>query len=409
MELGIIGAGASGLMAAFSAARFAKARGRQVNITVFDGNDRPGKKLLATGNGRCNLSNENLSAENYHGSPALFQSVYSCFDRESTLGLFDETGIPVYTDGAGRIYPKSRKAQTVVDILYFQCLNAGVGFRFETTISSIKKENGGYLLNGLFFADKLIIAAGGFASPAHGTDGNMIKLLKTMGIESEPVFPALSALTVKGFYKSLKGIRAQGRIKILCDKNVSAEDEGEIQYTDYGLSGIPSMAVSGKAARLLAGNKRKLIAQVDSLPDMGFSEIKERFMKARSRYPSESAALFLSGFMPKKLGEFLLKDAGVDPAAALGSLRPGEVNAVIGNIKAKEYEISGVKGFDFAQVTAGGIKTSEINTKTLELKKYKGVYLCGEILDVDGDCGGYNLQWAWSSGFVAGESSIREK
>ena len=405
--IAVIGGGAAGLSSAIFAARAAKADHKAVEINVYDKNPRVGKKILVTGNGRCNFTNENISVCNFHGDSKLAYEVYSRFTYSDTEEFFHGIGVFPKADAAGRVYPMSSQATAVLDALRCECNKLGINEICDTPITDIRRKGSGFLLNNSIYADKVILATGGKAAPVQGSDGSGFALLRPFGIECAPLLPALTALICDKFTKSLKGIRAQGKITLRCDGRVIAEDTGEIQYTDYGLSGIPSMQVSRFASEALNDNKT-VYAHVDSAPCFSADELKNELLFVIKNNPSMPVEMLLSGIMPKKLGVFILSECSLNLSLRIGKLNSAVIDKIVTAVKNKKYIVSSVKGFNDAQVTAGGIRASEINSRTMELKRIKGLHVAGEIVNVDGDCGGYNLQWAWSSAYVAGTSIIRE-
>ena len=407
LTIAVIGGGASGLASAIFAVRAAESQKKDMAVNIYDGNSRVGKKLLVTGNGRCNFTNENITRDNFHGDTDFAFGVYSRFDCEKTQKFFHGIGVFPKCDNAGRVYPMSLQATAVLDALRLECKSLGINEICDTKITEIKKSGNGFILNGSIYADKVILATGGRAAPVQGSDGSGFGLLSHFGIEISPLLPALAPLNCDNFTKGLKGIRAQGKITLKCEGRVIAEDTGEIQYTDYGLSGIPSMQVSRFAAEKLYENKA-VYAHVDSAPFFTADELKNELYYLIKNKPSMPVEMLLSGIIPKKLGSFILSECSLNLNLSIGRLNPAVVDKIITAVKNKKYKISCVKGFSDAQVTAGGIRSSEIDQETMELKKVKGLHVCGEIVNVDGDCGGFNLQWAWSSAYVAGTSIIRE-
>lgn len=406
-RIAVIGGGASGLFAAVNAADEASGKGLKVDTVVYEAGPRVGKKILVTGNGRCNLTNNNMSEEYYRGSRKLFSSVYSRFDKEKTLAFFRNAGLYTKSDFAGRVYPLSSQAASVLDALRAEVRRAGIREVTDTKIISVKHYKSGYMLNSDIYADKVIIACGGKAAPVHGSDGSGYKLLRDLGVEITPLYPALTAMNVSGFTKALKGIRAEGTIVLRSSGKTLASSSGEIQYTDYGLSGIPAMQISRFAASAL-GEKKEVVAYVDALPSVSEEELRKIFLRAKKHDSSKTTEDVLSGLMPKKLGTYFITQCSVSPVKSIGSVFDNAIEKLITVIKHGKYKISSVRDFSEAQVTAGGVAENEIDGETMELKKHKGLYVCGEIADVDGDCGGYNLQWAFSSGAVAGISSVGE-
>ncbi len=407
-HLAVIGGGASGLVAAISAAREAERLGKKIKISVYESNPRIGKKILVTGNGRCNFTNESISGKNFHGEKELAEKIYLRFDNESVKSFFRSMGMPAKSDFAGRVYPMSSQATSVLDSLRFELKRLGIEEVCNTKIVSLQRSGKGFILNKNIYADRCIIATGGKAAPVQGSDGSGFDLLGRFNINISPLDPALAPIVCENFTKALKGIRAQGKISIKCAGKVLSEDTGEIQYTDYGLSGIPSMQVSRFASQALREKKADVYAYVDSAPGFSSEELMQFIGSLSRNNPSLPAEMLLSGIMPKRLGVTLLSDCSISPLLEAGKIFPAVAEKIVSVVKNKKYKISSVKGFNDAQVTSGGIVGDEIDNDTLELRRVKGVYVCGEIINVDGDCGGYNLQWAWSSGFVAGISAVRE-
>lgn len=394
--------------AVFAASR-AKKVGARCEITIYEANSRVGKKILVTGNGRCNISNENMDASFFRGSTELFASVYERFDREDLLRFLHDGGLFTRTDYAGRIYPLSNQASSVLDFLRNQCQVNRIAIETDCRIVSVKKEaSGEFVLNDRFRADVVILAAGGKAAPVHGSDGSGYELLKSFGVELTHLLPALTGINLTGFTKALKGIRAEGSITLRSAGHTLAASRGEIQYTDYGLSGIPAMQISRFAAEALYHDE-KVDAYVDSLPGVSKEEFTECVFALRKKDPERSVEDVLAGFIPKKLGSYLSTTVSVPPVKSIGSVYDRSIDKLIAAVKKSKYAVSSVRGFADAQVTAGGVPASEINHETMGLKKVPGLYVCGEIADVDGDCGGYNLQWAFSSGAVAGISAVQER
>lgn len=395
----VIGGGASGLMAALAAV---KLQGFP-DVVLLEGQARVGKKLLATGNGRCNFSHrEACDLSRYHsGCPETVEAVLSRSKPENTLRFFEALGIPAREED-GRLYPYSLQAGAVVDVLRYEAARLGVEIRTETPVKTIQTRNGLYIA-GDVSAKRLIVATGGMASPALGSDGSGYALLEAFGHRRTPLFPALTQLvTTRPEIKGLSGVRIEVEATLLvCGKEARRERE-ELMFTDYGLSGPLALALSREASSALAEGIMDVRAVIDLFPDMDGATLRgylQERIKSRPERPLED--LFL-GLLHKRLGLALLRIAELPPAAAHGSLKPREIDALVHLAKAYPITITGTRGFTDAQVTCGGIDLSGFVPETLESRFSPGLYACGEVLDVDGDCGGFNLQWAWSSGAVAG-------
>lgn len=400
--LAVVGGGPAGLFAAVTAAARAKSAGKQLTVRVYDKNTQPARKILVSGNGRCNLSNNAVSARNYPGCNAdFFTSVYSQFPNDALVAFFQTHGLPVHTDAAGRIYPRSLQAGAVYDLLLYLCAAAGIALIADTQITSVEKQRRGYLLNGAFYADRLIFACGSAAAPRNGGKGSLF-LIEQLGVKTKPFLPALAPIKIAGFSKNqLKGVRAEGGISVEYHEKRIASDRGELQYTDYGLSGIPAMQVSGAAARLADEGKQPDIF-VDSLPEFSGRAFYAMLDEGAKTVPGMTAAVWFSGLFPKRLAFFFLRRGDVPAQTEIGALTPAQKDALVAAVKRQRYAFDSVCGFADAQAASGGVPASALDFRSLALKNAPGCYVCGEMADIVGMCGGYNLQWAWSSGYVAG-------
>lgn len=406
--LSVVGGGASGLAAAIEAARISKAEKKNIKITVYERLPKVGKKILATGNGRCNIMNTSVSKNNYHGDPKLLKSIFEQFNVEDNMEFFRSMGIYLAEEADGRLYPLSFQASSVLDALRFEAENLGIEIKCDTKIEKIKRNNNGFLLNENIYSDAVIIAGGGKSASVQGSDGSCFDLLSSLGIKIRPTFPSLTGIVLKNKNKALKGVRAAGEIYIVENGTVVASSEGELQYTDYGISGIPAMEVSRAVSEHFALHRKgKIIMAVNSLPDFSPEEIFDYIVTRKKQNPNLLCEDLLSGVMPKKLGMAKLSSASISCTARLSTLTKNNIAYLTEIINSEIFEISGALGFDNSQVTAGGADTKLFNQTTLEAKNINGLFACGEVLDVDAVCGGFNLSWAWSSGRCAGTNAIK--
>ena len=403
-SIGVIGAGPAGITAAINAAREAKANQKRIRVILFEAENKIGKKILVTGNGRCNLSNQTVSAENYFGAVKLFEKVYKQFDRSSTLRFFNDLGLATTTDAAGRDYPRSLKAASVVDALLYGCECSGVDIKPGCKVESIVPQGGFLVVNNSINLNAIILSTGGAIDPRCKQTNSSFGLIKNWDLRVTPIQPALTAFYTKKPMKHAKGVRATGRLTLLVGSDIIAQTSGEIQYTDYGLSGIPAMQLSSYYARL--DNRKDVCVIVDSIPEMDYASLRNRFISLKKKSPDMPIGLFCSGLVPKQLGEAFLREESIDTAVPIDEIDNKTLSLLLSSFKQKKYVVSGLHGYENAQVTSGGIRECEI-TDTLMLRKFPGVFVCGEIVDINGDCGGYNLQWAWSSGAVSGKNCIR--
>ena len=406
--LSVIGGGASGLAAAIEAARRSKAENADIKITVFERLPKVGKKILATGNGRCNIMNTSVSRNHYHGDSKLLNSIFGQFNVENNMEFFRSMGIYLAEEADGRLYPLSFQASSVLDALRFEAENLGIEIKCDTKIEKIKRNNNGFILNENIYSDAVIVAGGGKSASVQGSDGSCFDLLSSLGIKIKPTFPSLTGIVLKNKNKALKGVRAAGEIYIVENGTVVASSEGELQYTDYGISGIPAMEVSRAVSEHFALHRKgKIIMAVNSLPDFTPEEIFDYIVTRKKQNPNLLCEDLLSGVMPKKLGIAKLSSASISCTARLSTLTKNNIAFLTEIINSEIFEISGTLGFDNSQVTAGGADTKLFNQTTLEAKNINGLFACGEVLDIDAVCGGFNLAWAWSSGRCAGTHSIK--
>ena len=405
----VLGGGAAGLAAALAAAQTAKGSAR---ITVLDRNAKVGKKLLATGNGRCNLDNRDISPERYFtSSPKALRRLLDAVNEAAPLVWFEGLGLYPRTDEAGRVYPYSNQAADVLALLEHHLAALGVELRTGCTVRSLSQSRGGYDLQfeteagrESLRADAVICAMGGEAGPQFGTDGFGTRFAAQCGGRMAPLYPCLTALQCAHPRKSLAGIRAKGCASLLdgTDGRVLAREMGEVQFTDYGLSGICIMQLSG----LLApgrGPKQPVVA-LDLFPALSEAELSALF--ARRAGLLGGAAEFWLGLLPAKLGRALWADAGLpEDARALPASAWPKLAAA-----AKCWRFEGLTpcGWKQAQTTGGGLLLDEVEDD-FQFKGCPGLYFVGETLDCAGSCGGYNLHWAFGSGILAGRSAAKRR
>lgn len=422
----VIGAGASGMMAAITAAR----RGK--SVMILEHMDKVGKKILATGNGKCNYTNEYMADECYHGDHILRQDVMTQFGRADAIAFFKEIGIWPKAKN-GYYYPNSGQAVSVVEALQMELERLNITIVCGCQVQELSEDYLGFAVStstGAYKARKVIVACGLLAVSKLGSDGSMIPLLKELGHRFVPIVPALCGFYASGMdFKKVSGVRCDAELtleidinhaktsntdrknaenrKIMSDadaKNIQKE-RGELQLTDYGVSGIPVFQLSSPAAKALK-EKKSVAMRIDFLPEIAGgeleSELQRRVERAENLHEAVTLEQLLSGLLNQKLIPVLVKKAGISAHTPADRIDEKQLQKLVDVIKNYPVTLDKVRDFEFAQVCAGGIRTEEIDTKTLESKLVPGLYFAGEILDVDGICGGYNLQWAWSSGFVAG-------
>ncbi len=404
-RIGIVGAGASGLAAAIAAAR----AGAQV--TVIEHMDKAGKKILSTGNGRCNLTNRRMEAECFRcGQKDFPMKVIERFGLEETLGFFEGLGILI-KDRNGYLYPYSDQASSVRDVLLQEAERRRVQIHLSCHIERIEERPcGGFVLHtdqGRLSEDALILAAGSKAAPSTGSDGSGYELARQLGHSIIKPLPALVQLRCQGnMYRQMAGVRTEAGVRLLVDGELAAEDRGELQLVDYGLSGIPIFQVSRFAAKAL-DQRRRVTVRVDFMPAWEEREAFGLLKKRASLLGYKPVSDFFTGMLNPKLAQVLIKCSGVNPSLKAGELTGKQLGRILGQLKSYEAIVMSVNPFANAQVCCGGVDTRQVDPRTMQSRIKRGLYFAGEILDVDGICGGYNLQFAWSSGVTAGRSAAR--
>lgn len=406
MKIGIIGAGASGMMAAVAAAE------QGAEVILIEKNERIGKKILATGNGKCNLSNLDFSVEKYYcDNQKKMLDIFKQFSVEDALAFFQSKGL-MLRDKDGYVYPYSEQASTVLDFFRNLLLNSKItietGQKIETAY--FHKDKGLFVVkseNKHWMFDRLIIACGGPAALKDKEGQTGFVIAKNFGHTIKKCMPALVQLKSDDkFLKAMAGVRFKAAISVLIDKKVAAKEQGEVQFTDYGISGIPVFQISRLAAYALDEN-RDVTVVVNFFPDYS----KEEFSKMiRERYQANQNATleeFLTGTVNKKIHQALMKNCGYKPEERILRIGLSKIENYMQLYAGLKIHITATNGMTNAQVSAGGVILNEV-CENMESSKQAGLFFAGEVLDVDGKCGGYNLQWAWTSGYVAGKAAAGE-
>lgn len=397
MNVLVIGGGASGMMAALTAAEGGH------RVTLLERQGRVGRKLLATGNGRCNLTNRHAAPQRYHGETADFCThALSAFTAEDTLSWFEKRGLLTVTEDSGRVYPYSNMAGSVLDVLRFALEESGVEVHTGCTVTKLRKRGEDFTVTAedgeTFTAQRLILAAGGAAGGKVGGVMDGYRLAKSLGHHRTALYPALVQIRTDPTYpRALKGVKAEAAVTVRRGSVTLVHTRGEVLFTEYGISGPAVFDIS----RAVATGGEGLTVSLDLLPERGREEVLSYLAAQQRRADQREAGTLLTGALHTRLGQMVCKAAGFtsQPAAALTA---EELKRIADGVKDFSLPVQGVCGFDQAQVTAGGLRCDEFRPDTLESRLVPGLYGCGEVLDVDGDCGGFNLQWAWSSGHLAG-------
>ena len=397
MNIAIIGGGAAGLMAALAVPP-------QHQVLLLERQSRVGRKLLATGNGRCNLSNQNLTPANYHGSaPDFARYALAQFGPAQTLDFFRALGLFTVTEPSGRVYPMSDSANSVVDVLRLALAQRkNVRLVCGAEVTAIHPGPPFCLTTGeaRYTADRVIVTAGGAAGSKLGGGTGGYQLLKALGHSCTKLYPSLAQLRTDPTYpRSLKGVRVEGVVTLYDGKKRLARQQGEIQFTEYGVSGPAVFALS----RAAAPARPQMAVMLDLMPEVSAAAPQAALAQRCQSAPDLTCEALLTGMLHNRLGRTLLRYAGFSLTRPLGTLSAEELTAIAAAVHAMRLPVTGNMGMDAAQVTAGGIATEEFDPRTMQSRLVPGLYAAGEVLDIDGDCGGYNLQWAWSSGHLAGQ------
>lgn len=396
MDIIIIGAGASGIVTAINA------KNENNRVILLEKNDRIGKKLLATGNGRCNYTNMNLSEKNY-SSPDFVKRTLEDFSNEDLINYFRILGLESTLDG-NRAYPISLKANSVLNILIYWLDKKGIEVKTKSQVKEIKKTKKGYEVitnEETLRADVVVAAFGGKAMPASGSDGVSFEILKKMGIRVTDLKPALTQLKLDSKYlKHLSGTKVIGRARLLRDEKVIDEREGEILFTNYGISGPPilDMSVNTKEGDIIE------VPLINNLKKDSIDMVYNRYYM----FPDFSLEEFLMGLVDKKFIHYIVDSLDMDKNTAMNMISMGDFEKIIGLLLKSRFKVTGNTGFKNSQVTRGGVSLDEVSPENYEAKKYKDLYIIGEALDIDGDCGGYNLHFAFGCGYRLGKI-LREK
>lgn len=407
----IIGGGASGLMAAI----IVKSKVQdQANVTILERLEKVGKKILVTGNGRCNFTNKHVS-ENKYNNPSFVKPILKQFNVSKTLEFFNSIGLLYRMDEAGRYYPLSENANSVLDVLRNEAKRLGIVERVNFDVNRIYKNNDRFAIESknrlVQEADYVVVAAGGKAVPVHGSNGSGFNLLKKQKMKITDCFPGLTGVIVdEGQVKGLSGLRMKAKVNLYLKKTFKKDkkeaiwtEDGEVQFKEKGLSGIVVMQLQSQIARKYSPKEVKI--SLDLIPHMTEEEIVDHLERRLAHIGNEEVENFLTGMFHKMLVRNILKQrCKIQLDGYTKDLTKKDLNKIASAIKEFDFDVKGYYDFDRAQVTVGGLDVKEVVQETLEARKVSRLYVCGEVLNVDGECGGFNLQWAWSSGYVVGNA-----
>lgn len=408
-DVAIIGGGAAGLCAAIRI----KQTKPHLSVVILEQLGRVGKKLITTGNGRCNITNREILPSRFHSeNPSFFEGILKKYDNTAIEDFFGSIGVEITYDETGRAYPYSLQASSVVDMLRFSCDELGVETRTETVVCDIKPTGSEYKIttNNETVLSKTVLVAAGLYSGGEklGSDGKVLRLMRDkLGYPTIKTTPAIVQLkTEPKLVRSLKGIKVNANVSLLLNGTETRKEFGEVLFCDYGLSGPPIMQISREVERVSGS----CIVSLDIMPDFDFPTLLNLLYARVSTLKHRTLEDFFTGLLNKRVGQYIIKKCGFALSDSVLTIEK-DIEKICKTIKSLEFCVTGTTGFVNSQVTAGGLDTKSFDNKTLMSLKDKGLFAAGEILDVDGDCGGFNLQWAWASALTCADGicEYREK
>ena len=401
----VIGAGPAGIMAAISAAE------REIEVLLLEKKNQIGGKIPVTGDGKGNLTNVNLKKSYYHScSPEVVIPALKAFDFQSTCHFFEKLGLKLYIDEKGRVFPYSREALIIQKLLATELKRLKVEVISGIKIEEIRRMGNLFEIimehTPSFYARQVILATGGLAAPQLGATGDGYRWAEKLGHHLIPPFPSLVQLTTKvpNFYLLPKIKLAEVILTLFIDEKRLLEKRGDLLFIPHGVSGTAIFALSRAASEALQQGK-KVAIQINLVPGLSTEELTTFLHEKKKNFPQQLLSLLLQGILPERLSQFILTSLHLDLNLTIGLLSEDKIDSLIQNLINFYLPITGTQSWKYAQVTGGGVTVHEVNPETMESKIVPHLYFAGEILDVDGDCGGYNLQWAWSSGYLAGKSA----
>jgi predicted Rossmann fold flavoprotein len=401
-RVAIIGAGASGLVCAIESARKAH------QVTVFEKNSKVGRKILATGNGRCNISNENITLSRYHGeAPHAAKEALRRFDTSAGKAYFRALGLEMREGEEGRLYPMSHQASSVVDMLLHEARSLGVHFVLECEVLQIEKKGTEFVVHTKeqkHSFDACVIATGSVAMPTLGSSGSGYGFAKALGHNVIEPYPSLvQFISDEPHLKEASGVKMDAGVELYIGNQKRQSVQGDMLFTTYGLSGSAILDVSRMASKAFVEGERVHVV-LDLLPTLSREALTSLLQKRMSIAKEKSLSLWLEGIIPKKLAHFIIQNTKLGHIKEASMLGAKEIKKIVFALKALRVDICATKGFESAEVCAGGVDVRELDAKNLMSQKMKNLYFCGEVLDIDGDCGGFNLHFAWASGYLVGQS-----
>ncbi len=409
-DVGVVGAGAAGLATAI----FARRQNPEASVVVLDGAQKPGAKILVSGGGRCNVTNTIVTEADFRGGPrSVVRRVLRAFPVADTVRFFRDVGVMLHEEADGKLFPNTNRARTVLDALLSEVVRAGATLRTEHRVLAIDRRGDRFRLRtsaGDVHAARVVLAAGGQSLPKTGSDGTGFEIARSLGHTIVPTTPGLAPLLLDGgddLHRTLTGVAQPVELSIWIDKRLALRLGGPMLWTHFGVSGPVALNASRHwlRARLL---EQECAITASFFPGEDFEKVENRIARTaapRSRATIQSA---VAGDVPASVATALLARLEIDPLTEIAHFGRGHRRRLAHALAALPLRVVGSRGYNYAEVTAGGVPLTEIDPSTLESRACPGLYFAGEILDVDGRIGGFNFQWAWSSAFVAGRGVVRQ-
>jgi len=410
----VVGGGAAGLAAGIFAAESApRPACRPLSVMVLDGARRIGAKILVSGGGRCNVTNESVSEEDFNGPRHLVRHVLAAFDVPTTRRWFASLGVRLEREEGGKLFPATDRARTVVDALLHRCRSVGAVVLTARRVYDVSPSSDapGFRVrhaDGIVMARRVIMATGGRSLPRTGSDGSGWEIVRRLGHTVTDTHPALVPLILRtGFWHArVSGISCSVELSTVVDGKLVDRRTGSLLWTHFGISGPVVMDASRfwVGARMGGANPE---LRCSIFPGEGFDEVERRLIASTTRRPRTSLSRFLASCVPDRLGEVLIRTCGLDPAMSLARMTRAERRRLVHVLVGLVIPVERDRGWDHAEVTAGGVPLTEVDHRSMESRRVPGLHLAGEMLDCDGRIGGFNFQWAWSTGFLAGRAAAR--
>jgi hypothetical protein len=409
-DIAVVGAGAAGLATAIFAA---EASPPPTRIIVLEGAPRVGAKILISGGGRCNVTNAVVRPEDFNGPRPVIRNILAAFDAAATVRWFGSLGVRLKREETGKLFPVSDSARTVLEALLHRCTDLGVVIHTHQRVDALvvpDRAQRAFRIHhrgGVLVARSIVMATGGRSLPRTGSDGGGWELVRRLGHTVTPPFPALVPLVLQaGFHRALSGVSQPVELSTCVDGQVVDRRTGSMLWTHFGISGPVVMDASRHWVIAHAAGRRVEL-RCSFLPGIDFQQAERSVIDAARERPHTSVLRLLAQRLPERLAAELMRSAGVDPAGRAAQLSRAHRRALLHALMAFPLPVVRDRGWDFAEVTAGGVPLAEIDYRTMASRKVAGLYLVGEMLDCDGRIGGFNFQWAWSTGYLAGRAAGR--